>query len=81
MDVDGNTTRRRAPCECTDEDVKLGANDLAPGVSTSTVDVKLANWPPADTDFDGEFAGEVKAYVGKNVVAESVTILIGTPAR
>ena len=70
VDVNGNAKTAGA-VSVSDEDVKLD-NDLVPGVGTSTVEVKLANWPPADADLDGSYAGEVKAYVNKNVVAESV---------
>ena len=66
VDVDGNTTRVGG-VKVSDEDYKLAA-DAAPG---GDFDVKLDNWPPADADFDGSYAGEVKAYVGKTLVGTS----------
>ena len=64
VDANGNNTDVGA-VSVDDEDHKLEA-DLATGQS-----VPLDNWPPADSDLNKSFAGEVKAYVGDIMVASS----------
>ena len=66
VDVDSNSTDVGA-VKVSDEDAKL-SDDVAPN---GLFDVKLDNWPPADTDFDDDYQGAVKAYVGKTEVASS----------
>ena len=68
VDVDGNTTRVGA-VSVTDEDVKLELDaDKAAG---DTFNVELANWPPADSDLDGSYVGEVVAKSDGDEVASS----------
>ena len=68
VDIDGNVTRVGA-VSVDDEDVKLALkNDVG---ATSTFDVKLANWPPADSDLDGSLKGEILAMVNDDKVASS----------
>lgn len=68
VDVDDNDTSVGA-MSVDDEDFDLTAAVL--DGAGREFDVKLANWPPADTNFDGNFGGEVEAYVGKTMIAES----------
>ena len=52
-----------------DEAVKLDLdNDLVAG---ENVNVKLKNWPPADSNLNGSFQGEVVAKVNNKEVASS----------
>ena len=66
VDVNGNKTDVGA-VSVSDEDVKLSADQAAGATSdAATFNVKLKNWPPADSNLNGSFAGEVKAYVGEH---------------
>ena len=66
VDVDGNVSKA-GEVKVTDEAYELTEDVVADG----TFDVTLDNWPLADTGFDNEVAGEVKAYIGKAMVASS----------
>ena len=70
VDVDTNTTIVGA-VSVSDEDVKLEA-DQAPG---DTFNVELKNWPPADSNLNGSFAGEVVAKVRGETVASSTNVV------
>ena len=70
VDVDGNVTRTGA-VKVEDEAWKLKA-DLAPG---QKVKVMPKMWPLADINLDGEFQGEVMAYVGDVMVASSTEMI------
>ena len=67
VDVNGNAKTAGA-VKVDDEDLKLAKSLLA------DANVKLANWPPADSDLDGSYAGDVTAYVGTTMVASSTGI-------
>ena len=68
VDIDGNVTRVGA-VSVSDDDVQLDLdNDLS---ADDNVNVKLANWPPADSDLNGSFAGEVVAKINNKTVASS----------
>ena len=66
VDVDGNVTKAGS-VSVSDEAYEL-EEDVAEG---APFDVTLDNWPLADTGFDNDLDGEVKAYVGKTMVASS----------
>ena len=70
VDVDTNTTIVGA-VSVSDEDVKLEA-DQAPG---DTFHVELKNWPPADSNLDSSFVGEVVAKVRGETVASSTNVV------
>ncbi len=72
VDVNGNVTRAGA-VTVDDDDVKLDLkNDLSAG---NNVNVKLANWPPADSNLNGSFAGEVVAKINNEEVASSTKVV------
>ena len=68
VDVNGNPKMAGA-VSVSDEDVKLDLDDAKE--ADGTFKVKLANWPPADSDLDGKFTGEVVAKVDGDEVASS----------
>ena len=70
VDVDGNKTDVGA-VKVSDEDLKLDLENDLVGNNGDTVDVKLANWPPADSNLNGSFQGEVVAKVNNKEVASS----------
>ena len=67
VDVNGNVTR--AGAVKVDDDVKLALDDEK--TAGEMFSVKLANWPPADSNLNGKFAGEVVAKVNNKEVASS----------
>jgi hypothetical protein len=68
VDLNGNKTDAGA-MSVSDEAVKLDLdNDLVAG---DNVNVKLKNWPPADSNLNGSFQGEVVAKVNDKEVASS----------
>ena len=67
VDVDGNVTKAGA-VSVSDEDFKLTDNVAE---NAASFKVKLANWPPADVNLDGNFSGEISAYVGSTKIAEA----------
>ena len=66
VDVDGNVSKA-GEVKVSDEPYEL-TEDVDDG---DKFDVTLDNWPLADTGFDNDVAGEVKAYIGKTMVASS----------
>ncbi len=66
VDVDGNPTKT-GEVKVSDEAYEL-TDDVTDGAK---FDVTLDNWPLADTGFDNDVTGEVKAYIGKTMVASS----------
>ena len=70
VDVNGNVSQAGA-VKVSDEAHEL-AKDVVAGAK---FDVTLDNWPLADTDFDNDVAGAVKAYVGKTMVAASTGVV------
>ncbi len=66
VDVDGNASKAGAVS------VSGEPYELTEAVASGGLfDVTLDNWPLADTGFDNDVAGEVKAYIGKTMVASS----------
>ena len=66
VDVDGNVSKA-GEVKVSDEAYEL-TDDVDDGAK---FDVTLDNWPLADTGFDNDVTGEVKAYIGKTMVASS----------
>ena len=81
VDVNGNPKTAGA-VKVDDEDVKLDDEQGAGATSDeATFNVKLKKWPPADSNLNGSFAGEVVAKVGKTTVASSTNVSTGALAR
>ena len=76
VDVNGNTSRVGA-VSVSDEDMELDLQAAKVGDDDDTFDVKLKNWPPADANLNGNFAGEVVAKIDGDEVASS-TDAVGT---
>ena len=70
VDIDGNVSKAGA-VSVSDEAHEL-TDDVAAGAK---FDVTLDNWPLADTGLDNNVAGEVKAYIGKTMVASSTGVV------
>ena len=70
VDVDGNVSKV-GEVKVSDEAYEL-TDDVADGAK---FDVTLDNWPLADTGFDNDVTGEVKAYIGKTMVASSTGVV------
>ncbi len=70
VDINGNKTDE-GEVKVSDEPYEL-TEEVTTGAK---FDVMLDNWPLADTGFDNDVKGEVKAYIGKTMVASSTGVV------